>query len=75
MLVGNSLYVVDGTAVRVHAPQNGDRFQLGHVPHEHHSVAIECDRAIIQVINGTSDDISKLSRLALLNFDSAIARL
>ena len=74
VLIGHGLDVVNRAAVGVHASQNGDRFKLCDVPHEHHAVTVKCNRPIIQMIDGARDHISELRCLVLLDFDSAVAR-
>ena len=67
------LDVVDRSAVRVHAAQDGNRFQIWDIPYKHHAVWVKSDCTIVDSVNSASNDIGKLISLVLLNLDTSIA--
>lgn len=52
MLVRDGLNVMNGATVWVHTPEYGHWFQLGYVPHKHHTIAIKRYCTIVAMVDG-----------------------
>ena len=64
---------MDGSTVRVHAPQHRYCLQLLDIPNKHHAVTVEHDRTIVEIVDGTCNHICELGCLVLLYLYAAVA--